>query len=248
MTIVTGPEQGSLTSLNISQEGAKRFLVGLSWDPPELPGMKVKLADGPDDNAVSRIAHALYAPFEFLRVFFLSFANLVTFDMFASRLRKQEDKAGRDKDSDAYDLDLCCYIFDGGLKLLGVVETENDALFDASKKIYHTGEDQGGMGGNDDEVVYVETKSLPPEYEHLYFVVKSDSKYDLSQFNNPFVRLADSKTSMNALKNEITGKAKYNYVFCRVSRAGEGWAVQNIDACVDEDIDWATVLPKVGKV
>lgn len=247
MTIVTGPAQGALTELKISQEGAKRFLVGLSWDPPELPGVKVKLAEGPDDNAVSRVAHTLYAPFEFLRVFFLSFANLITFDMFASRLRKGEDKAGRDKTSDAYDLDLCCYIFDADFLLKAVVETENDALFDPSRKVYHTGEDQGGMGGGDDEVVYVETTGLPHEYAHLFFVVKSDSKYDLSQFINPSVRLADSKTGANNLQNKIAGPGKYNYVFCRVSRAGTGWQVQNIDTCVDEDIEWALVLPNLGR-
>ncbi|HYD18790.1 MAG TPA: TerD family protein [Patescibacteria group bacterium] len=246
MTDIATMQPGAVAELPISQEGAKRFLVGLSWDPPQQPGVKIKLADRPDDNAVSKTAYALFAPFEFLRVLVLSFANLVTFGMFTGKLSKQEDKAGRDKGSEAYDLDLCCYVYDSAMQLKAVVETEDDKLFDPSKKIYHTGEDQGGMGGGDDEVVFVETNGLPADYAHLYFVVKSDSKYDLSQFSNARIRIADSKTGNNVVDCPISAPGKFNFVFCKVSRAGEGWRVQHIAQPVDEDFAWATALPQIG--
>lgn len=247
---MTAPGKGQSAELKITPEGARRFIVALSWDPPDLPGMKVRLAERQGDDAVSKTAHALFAPFEFVRVFFLSFFNLVTMDMFAKKIGKDGDAKGRDKTSEAHDLDLDCYIFDKDMNFRTLVGTEDDALIDPSRKVYHSGDDQGGMSGDDDEVVSVETNGLPEDYCHFYFVVKSDSKYDLSRFINPKIRLADGKSNENALLLPIgrdgAGIGRYNYVFCCVSRKDGGWAFQPIDEYLaEEDVAWETRLPEL---
>lgn len=254
MTASQAPAKGQTAELKITQEGARRFIVGLSWDPPELPGMKVNVSVRQGDDAISKVSHALFAPFEFIRVLFVSFFNLITMDMYAKKTGKDGDAVGRDKQSEAHDLDLDCYIFDENMNFKVLVGTEDDALIDPSKKVHHSGDDQGGMGGDDDEVVSVETNGLPDDYRHFYFVVKSDSMHDLSQYINPKIRLADGKTNANALALPIgkDGAGKYNYVFCLVSRKtatnGDGdkvdsWSVTAIDEYVGEDMEWETGLP-----
>lgn len=247
MAVTKGPQPGAATPLKISQEGAKRFFAGLSWDPPGNVGENIKLADGPDNNMISKIAHALYAPFEFLRVGAKATANLAVTAAAESQRSKQSDGKGRDTKSKAYDLDLDCYIFDAHGQFLRIVGTEDAAYVDPSKKVYHTGDDQQGGGGPDDEQVFVETRDLPAEYAHFFFVVKCDSKFDFSEYSNPTARLVDSKSGESQLEVSMSGmdgKGKFNYIFCRVSRTGDGgWQFVSIDKYVEENFAWETTLP-----
>ncbi len=253
MPTTKGPAQGATTVLKISNEGAKRFFVGLSWNPAGQVGQKIELAKGPDKDIISKIAHVLFAPFEFLRVGVLASSNLVVEAAAQSVRTKDDDMKGRDKKSAAYDLDLDCYIFGKDKNFLRLVGTEDAALIDPSKRIYHTGEDQGGSAGPDDEQVFVETKGLPEEYYHLYFVVKCDSKYHFAQYDTPHVRLVDSKSGESQLecnlgpvggdKTDLTGAGMYNYLFCHVWREGDGWKFANVDRFLDENINWESDLP-----
>jgi len=253
MPITKGPGKGAIAELKITQEGAKRFLVGLSWNPVAQVGQKIEVMKGPDKDAISKITHVLLAPFEFIRVFLGASANLAVEAAAQAKYTKTDDAKGRDVKSSAYDLDLDCYVFGKDMKFLRLVGTEEAALIDPSKKVYHTGEDQGGMAGPDDEVVYVETNGLPADYCHFYFVVKCDSKYHFAQYDSPTIRLADSKTDENQLECRLgpvagdagdkTGEGKYNYVFCRVSRSEEGWKFETIDEYVDENWDFENGLP-----
>lgn len=257
MPTTKGPAKGAVTKLKITQEGAKRFFVGLSWNPAQRVGQKIELMKGPDKDAISKITHVLLAPFEFIRVLFGASANLAVEAAAQAKYTKDEDSKGRDVKSAAYDLDLDCYIFDQSMKFLRLVGTEDAALVDPSKKVYHTGEDQGGSAGQDDEQVFVETNGLPSDYHHFYFVVKCDSKYHFAQYDSPFVRLVDSKTGDSQLecrigpeagnKEDRTGEGKFNYVFCRVSREGEnGWKFETIDEYVDENWDFENSLPQLA--
>lgn len=262
MPVVTGAPQAEL---KITPEGARRFFVGLSWNPPAAVGTRIKVAGGPGKGVVEKTAHGLFAPLEFVRVGVLATSNLIMQAISDAKRSKDDDAKGRDKKSEAYDLDLDCYIFDKDGGFIRVVGTEDAAYIDPSKKIYHTGDDQTGGGGPDDEQVYVETRGLPPEYAQLYFVVKCDSKFDFSQYDSPRVRIADSKQGESQLECRLgpadtgddAGKGKYNYVFCRVLREagtgpadeagqeGDRWYVTAIDAYLDEGVDWQQALPQL---
>jgi stress response protein SCP2 len=249
MPTLKGPRPGTTpVPLVLTKEGAQRFLVGLSWDPRDASDFKVKVSDGPRKGSItSRILHILLAPFEFIRVLFLSSAKLVVSDMHNNTLKKDSDEAGRDVKAEQYDLDLDCYIYDADLNLKTVVGVEDGELIDKSKRIYHSGDNQGGGGGGDDEKLYVETAGLPADYHHIYFVVKSDCKFSMAEFKNPSIRLADSKSDAVALQNSLhppEGMPKvYNYIFCRVSRDGEGWSFENIDEFMDDNVKWEELLP-----
>lgn len=254
MPITKGPAKGKQNGLQVTPEGARRFVVGLGWNPYAAVGVKIEHAKGPDDNLISKIAHALFAPFEFFRVGTLSVANAAAKGAAQAKYTKTEDAAGRDAKSSAYDLDLDCYIFDQNMQFKCLVGTEDDKLIDPSKKVYHTGDDMGGSSGPDDEQLFVETNGLPPDYHHFYFVVKCDSKYTFSQYDNATIRLADSKTNesqlecrLSPVKNhtgDTTGQGMYNYLFCRVSRAGDGWTFTAVDEYLPENFEWENWLPR----
>jgi stress response protein SCP2 len=250
MTTLTGPQKGEEGELKIFHEGKRRFLVGLAWTPRELPRLDIHVSDVPK-SAAGKIAHYLMLPLDFIRVLVLSFAKLIAFDMHGHMSRKDGDKAGRDKNAVQFDLDLDCYIFDKDFKFLCTVSAEDDDhLLDPSQKVYHSGDDQSGMGGGDSEQVFVETNGLPENYHHIFFVVRSDCMHSLDRFGDPKIRLADGKTGDNALHTAIvpeTEEKKYGYVFCRVFRNGEGWRFQNIDTCMEEGVEWEKFLPYLAE-
>lgn len=245
MAALIGPAKGEGGELEIFPEGKRRFVVGLSWTPRALPKLKVDIAAPPaKDNTAGQIAHFLMKPFDLVRIFFLSFFRLLAFSKMAG---KEADREGRDVKADQFDLDLDCYIFDRALNHKFTVTAENaDHLVDPSRRVYHTGDDQSGMGGGDAEQIFVETSGLPAEYHHLFFVVRSDCKYSFAEFQDPKVRLADCKSGKNALQNAIApdgGAKAYNYVFCHVFRDGEGWRFRNLDACEGDGVKWEEYLP-----
>ncbi|MEZ0261087.1 MAG: TerD family protein [Alphaproteobacteria bacterium] len=254
MPTLKGPRPGTPpVPFVISKEGAQRYLVGLSWDPREAPKLDVNVSKGPrKGSASSGILHALMMPFEFLRVLFLTIIKQITNDMHQATLKKDDDAEGRDVNANQYDLDLDCYIYDADFNLKTIVGVEDGELIDSSKRVYHSGDNQGGGGGGDDEKLFVETRGLPADYHHIYFVVKSDCKFSMAEFKNASIRLADSKTEVATLQNSLAppeGMPKmFNYVFCRVSRDGEGWSFENIDEFTDDGVKWEEYLPTLPAI
>ena len=246
MATVKGPRKGMTEELVISTVAPRRFLVGLSWNPPPAPRLDIKISDPPDKKDKLRLVFFyLMKPLDFIRVLFLSFFKLVAFDMYSRTLSKEQDAKGRDKQAEQHDLDLDCYIFDKNMVLKQVVGTEDDNFIDPSRKVYHSGENQSGMGGPDDEQVFVELHGIPDDYHHFFFTVKSDSRYSFEEINEPVVRLADSKTNDNLLENTINPPVHLNahgYVFCHVFREGDGWKFRNIDEFTGDDVNWEKVL------
>lgn len=249
MATIRGPEKGKEAALVISQDGESRFFVGLGWDPKDLPDTSVNIPDKPK-GGIALIGYFILWPFHFVRIFFVSLIKLIAMDMYTRMTSKDEDKPGRDEKSRTFDLDLCCYIFDADLQFKSFVGPENAAFIDASKKVYHSGEDQSGFGGPDDEAISVQMKDLPAEYHHLFFVVKSDSRYSFQDVRNPAIRLADGKLNENILESTIVPPAHYNasgFVFCHVWREGTGWRYRNLDEYTGTDVNWDTFLPSFVK-
>ena len=249
MPTISGPAKEVVTELKISQEGARRFVVGLNWTPRELPKLKVDIADAPAKDAAgtTKTLFFLMKPFDLVRILFLALVKLLTFGMYAAKSSRGEDKEGRDTEADQYDLDLDCYIFNADMLCKCVIGTEGDALMiEGSKKVYHSGDDQSGMSG---EQVCVETQGLPDDYRHFFFVVRSDCKYSLDQFKDPLIKLVDSKTEAVALQNtlipsgELDVPRAYNYAFCHVFRQGDKWMFRNLDLHMGDGVEWDMTLP-----
>ncbi|TAL37447.1 MAG: hypothetical protein EPN97_05235 [Alphaproteobacteria bacterium] len=249
MPTVAGPAQNVITDMKISPEGARRFVVKLSWTPRELPKLNVDVAAPPKEgDTTGKIVFFMMKPFDLLRILFLSIVKLMSFGMYASKARRDVDADGRDTTADQFDLDLDCYIFDGNMMLKCVIGTEGDALLiEGSKKVYHSGDDQSGMAG---EHIFVETQGLPEGYQNFFFVVRSDCKYSLDQFVNPLIRLADGKTDENVLQNTLIPAEQmipkaFNYAFCHVFRDGDAWRFRNLDAYQGDAVEWEMFLPSL---
>lgn len=245
MTTIKGLPKGKAEPLEISQGAARRFFVGLSWDPREMPRLSISVPDKPKEGEGSLAGYYLALPLHFLRILFLSVVKLVAMDKYISMTNKKEDKIGRDSDAPHYDLDLACLVFDADFNQLCYVGPENAAFIDASKKVYHSGEDQAGFGGPDDETVSVETAGLPENYHHFFFIVECDSKYSFEEIRNPAIRIADGKTNENMIESTITPPVHYNargLVFCHVWREGEGFMLRNLEEYTGDNMDWPKFL------
>jgi stress response protein SCP2 len=223
MPTVSGPPKNSVNELKVSQDGARRFMVNLSWTPRE-------------DAKPEALATKDEKPGSF-------FKKLLSFGSKGG----SDAKTGRDADADRLDLDLDCYVFNEDMLCKCVIGTGGDALMiEGSKKVYHSGDDQSGTSG---EQVYVETEGLPDDYRHFFFVVRSDCKYSLDQFRNPLIKLVDAKTGEVALENTLIPQGEldipraYNYAFCHIYRTGDKWMYRNIDIHMGDGVEWDMTLP-----
>lgn len=240
-----GLPKGKTAPLEISAEGGRRFFVGLSWDPRDMPRLNISVPDKPKEGGWPMVRYILLWPYHLLRVAFLSIVKLVAMDMYVRMTSKAEDIKGRDKGAPHYDLDLACLVFDADFNQLAYVGPEDAAFIDASRKIYHSGEDQAGFGGPDDETVSVETAGLPENYRHFFFVVECDSKYSFEDIRNPFIRLADGKTNENMIETRIAPAVHLNahgLVFCHVWREGDGFMVRHLHEFTGDNMDWPKFL------
>ncbi|MBI1214371.1 MAG: hypothetical protein GC185_00965 [Alphaproteobacteria bacterium] len=247
MATLKGPSKGASGDLIISPSGARRFMVGLSWDA-KVPNMDVSIKAPPKpDDTGGKIVYYLTWPFQFLRIFIVSFFKLLRLGSYSKDMVREKKTDARDPSIKQFDLDLYCYIYDEAFQLVATVGAKEDKLMDESGKVYHTGDDQSGYGSGDDEQLFVETADLPENYRHFFFVVKSESKYSLDEFINPAVRLCDSKTDVNVLHSTIMPdpemKRAYNFSFCHVYREGDLWRFQNLDTYTGDGVQWPSYLP-----
>ncbi len=262
MAVILGPEKGAEINLILSPLPPRRILIGLGWDPKDAPQAKAYLPDASSDflGILMRIV-------SFPVTLVTSLNKLIRDEGYLAESEKTtvleelkstvsggplivDDAVGRDVNSSAYDLDLYCYVLGADGLVKAIVGTDDNEEIDASQKITHSGDNRSGLGGGDDEQIFVETIGLPDDYQHLFFVVVSDSKYRLDQIPNATVRLADSRTNSDILKCSINPPADavaYSYAFCHVFRDGDGWKLRNMDE-YGGDTDWPTFLSaKIGK-
>ena len=130
-----------------------------------------------------------------------------------------------------HDLDLSCHIFNINKELIETISAEPDRLIDASEHIYHSGDNEEGIGEGDDEEISVELKNLPKTIHHILFTAKIKSGHGFHEINNPEIRLADAYTNHNLLVqllDEPENEKNNFFIFCRLTREKDGWNLCNI--------------------
>ncbi|MFA7276068.1 MAG: TerD family protein [Pseudobdellovibrionaceae bacterium] len=228
--------------LDISPEGARRLLVGLSWEPLLEP----KLTTEEKKSLWARLA----------LTWKLMPGNRGGYTGYAAKhqreWRKDEDKSSREKDYPHYDLDLLCLVFDNDKNLQVTIGPDPDILIDDLSTIYHSGENSTGSGGiADDEQIHIETASVPDSYQHFFFIVLSDCKFDLGEIDSLKIRIADSKTEKNFLTLDIMPPEhtalKTGYLFAHIFRDGDNWKALPIEQFDAFEADWpalcASLIP-----
>ena len=246
MATVAGPPKGKTKDLSIPADGRPRFLVGLSW-VPKATGPKI-------DYSLPQLrdAEGRYDTFYFFKLpFYLARSCLLAlFSLVAPLLHQHGITGARDgkpRTRDPHDLDLYCYIVDRDLKVVETIGPKDASLVESGRKVYHSGENQVGRDATDAEQVFVEMRGLSPEYDQLFFVVKSANRNAMADIPDASIRFADSSDNANLLQNTIAAKAlppgnAFGYVFCSLFRKGDGWAFRNIDSFVGREVDWHLLL------
>ncbi len=244
-----GPSQ----PLVISPEGERRFVVGLSWGAREFKDMDIHVPHLRDENGHYDLFYFFKLPFHFFRILVMAVLKHAAPGLYQRGVVDYEARKRGIADGGRYDLDLSCYVFDANMNLQCVIGPEEGHYSDASKKVYHSGDDlHGSASAADDEQAFVETKALPENYEHFFFVVETDGRYSLEETPHAHVRLADSRTNKDALKKEITpekvtGLLSHGYVFCHVFRESTGWAFRDVSEYHGFHADWVRVLKNLSK-
>ncbi|HYD18791.1 MAG TPA: TerD family protein [Patescibacteria group bacterium] len=232
--------------LYISPEGERRFIVGLSWGPAQFRKLRVHVPQLRDENGHYDVFYFFKLPFHLFRIFVLSLIRLSAPDLY----RRGVDDGRKVNDAGRYDLDLSCYVFDRDMHLKCVIGPAEDTYVDPSKKLYHSGDQiHGSEGSGDDEQAFVETRGLPDEYHHFFFVVETDGRYSLCETPNIVLRLADSRTNTNALRAAVTapaGSRAHGYVFAHVFRDGDGFAAREIGEFAEFSAGWVKTLQGIA--
>ena len=158
MKVFTGPNKGQNTAIQISETQRDRVLIGLSWDMKEFE--KIKL---PKPQVM------------FIKSAMQEVENIVhryrTFKFMDRPVNENDDPDARDSDFGHFDIDLYCYIFDENGEHVDTVEPEYKKLINDSETDYLSGDDFTGLGGGDNEQIYINTKQLPVSSTHLLIVV-----------------------------------------------------------------------------
>lgn len=246
--------KGPAVPLALSPEGARRFVVGLSWGPQAHRRTDIPVPRLRDENGHYDVFYFFKLPFHLFRIFVLALVRLCAPGLYRRGVTDYQSWKKGIKDAGRYDLDLSCYVFDRDMRLKCVIGPEEEVYSDPSRKVYHSGDDiHGSAGAGDDEQAFVETAELPEDYAHFFFVVETDGRYSLNETPNASVRLADSRTNKNALRHAVSppaGSSAHGYVFCHVFReeAGEeaGWAFRDISEYVAFSTDWVKYLKQLS--
>lgn len=146
-----------------------------------------------------------------------------------------------------YDLDLFCCIFDADGELIDSVTPENANLMDASEQIYHSGDNQTGRIGGDDEFISLNMALLPENIHSIVFMSMVHDGRTFKQVNEVEIRVADGASDESQLLLELTKMSDANkngFIFCAITRdpsKESGWALKNICEFKDSENveDWA---------
>lgn len=150
---------------------------------------------------------------------------------------------------ETHDMDLACVMYDAKGDFLDGVSGRPEETTDQSGKIYHSGDDDTGMGDqNDDEAVFLEMKDFPADVAHVVFVVEMQSKHTFQDIEKPTVHIADAKTGNVQFGAEMTGDFTA-FAFARLFRDGSDWKLQYIGDYYygSEVADWVDTLQKYVK-
>jgi len=148
-----------------------------------------------------------------------------------------------------YDLDLACVLYDAEGNPLDGVSSRPDEAIDQSGMVYHSGDDESGIGDLDDEFISIELKDLPDDIAHIIFVVEVQSSHSFGEVSNPTLRLADAFDNEDQIEVKLDrkrGADKTSYVFANIYRHEGDWMLHFIDDYYDgaKVEDWLETLKK----
>lgn len=131
-----------------------------------------------------------------------------------------------------HDLDLSCFAYDQDKSFIGHVSALPELASMADDKIYHSGDNEEGIGEGDDEEISVELKDLPNNIHNLIFTAAVTSGQTFGHVKSPEIRIADGYTNHNFLRTDIAqneGQDDDLYIFIKLSKQDGKWHLTNLD-------------------
>ncbi|MCB9979193.1 MAG: TerD family protein [Rhodospirillales bacterium] len=253
--------------LDLSKSISGRVYVGLSWDNAYHPGSKLgkgsqfflKLEDIPKTEILILsfiflffYSWGLFLAFDSIRLLFLALplaiGTAVFLSLFLSRLegpffsKKEKDLPGRDEDFSHFDIDLHCFAYDINRNFLFEISPETRKLISPDGKIYHSGEEETGIGVYDDETIHIELKKLPDLYSFFVFSVSNDCRHSFNKISNLKVRLVDSASEQTLLETLVSSDQADGFAFCTLYKNDGEWFFSPIAQYLKFDGEWKTSL------
>lgn len=131
-----------------------------------------------------------------------------------------------------HDLDLSCFYYDAEMTPLGYVTADAEHASNASGSIYHSGDDNEGIGDGDDEQISVELKNLPPNVHHILFKASIKSGHSFDEIKEARIRLCDGYTGRVfadvGMHSELDA-----YVFAHIQKQNDQWLYSHIDRFIE---------------
>lgn len=251
MTQGSSINKNEVIELAITKNNRQRLVVGLAWNARTATKGEMGKA-----TAISvttrRVGYVFWPIAKILNLFGVKTgeASVLSPDYIHNILRKDKTDDVGDKREESYkefDLDLSCFIYDDVGSFVTAIGPDFDQYCDPSSKVYHSGEEQIGSGGPDDEQIHIETKDIPENYAHIFIVITSDCHFKLGDTAGPVVRLADSATESNFISATIAPPANedaYGYVFTHMYKQNQKWYARYMHEFTDPSDKWEVYLKR----
>ncbi|GAB3124623.1 TerD family protein [Streptomyces calidiresistens] len=128
------------------------------------------------------------------------------------------------------DLDASAMLFSNGQL---VDEVSFRKLASSCGSVRHGGDNlTGGAGaGGDDEAIWVDLTSVPPQVDQIVFTVNSYTGQTFAEVEAAFCRLVDESSGEEMARYTLTGGGPFTgQIMAKVQRVGNGWSMTAIGA------------------
>lgn len=135
-----------------------------------------------------------------------------------------------------HDLDISCLLYDADCTLLERVSADPEHTINAEGSVYHSGDNEEGLGDGDDEQISVELKRLGHHVHHLMFKIHIKSGHHFGEILSPEAHISDGYSNHRFLYKDLTGedaRGKNTFLFAHIYRQKDGWNIHNISEFFD---------------
>jgi stress response protein SCP2 len=151
-----------------------------------------------------------------------------------------------------HDLDLSCFVFNDDGEYIDYVSSMAQDSMDSTGSIYHSGDDNTGEGGGDDEAISIELAGLPDDTKTLIFLTEIRSEHTFKDVDGINFRIADGMTNQNLYELNIADGKEADKQACIIAKVYRdfgsltGWSYAPIEQYPDlaEVTDWGSYLER----
>lgn len=154
-----------------------------------------------------------------------------------------------------YDLDLSCFVFDDQGDYIDYIGAMAQDAVGHGGAVYHSGDDNTGEGGGDDETISCELAQIDGDVRTIIFVAEIRSNHTFADIDASRFRLADGATDKNLYEVAISDgrhEDKSACVLCAIRRddlSETGWALQPIEdyPALSDIEEWGSWLSRYSR-